>query len=353
MAKELTWAGFDIVSFANNHATDWGVDGMRMTRQHAGNAGLIVAGVGESLAEARAAQFVETGKGRVALVATASTFTSNARAGASLGDIPSRPGLSPLRTTTTNVLSSAGVVSLRALATDLGLPVPQGDRFNFLGQSYTLGQPTGRRTEPNQADLAQIAAAVRAGRDQSDLAIVSIHAHEGGANQFVPAEFLVTFARTMVEAGADIVVGHGPHVLRGIEIYQGKPIFYSLGDFIFENETLDRLPLDDYETFGSDPANGVSGLNDVRYANDTRGFPAQQEIWESVIAVPRFLEGALQSIDLHPVTLGFGGARTQRGRPMLAEGASAEKIIADLQRLSEPMGTVISYRNGMGTVVLD
>jgi hypothetical protein len=41
---------------------------------------------------------------------------------------------------------------------------------------------------------------------------------------------------------------HGPHVLRGIEIFKGKPVFYSLGDFIFQNETLLRLPAENYET---------------------------------------------------------------------------------------------------------
>ncbi len=46
----------------------------------------------------------------------------------------------------------------------------------------------------------------------------------------------------MIDAGADVFVGHGPHVLRGIEIYKGKPIFYSLSNFIFQNETVLRMP---------------------------------------------------------------------------------------------------------------
>lgn len=40
----------------------------------------------------------------------------------------------------------------------------------------------------------------------------------------------------MIDAAADVVVGHGPHVLRGIEVYKGRPIFYSLANFIFEND---------------------------------------------------------------------------------------------------------------------
>ena len=53
----------------------------------------------------------------------------------------------------------------------------------------------------------------------------------------MPADFIPIFARAVIDAGADVFVGHGPHVLRGIEIYKGKPIFYSLSNFIFQNET--------------------------------------------------------------------------------------------------------------------
>ena len=56
----------------------------------------------------------------------------------------------------------------------------------------------------------------------ADYTIVTIHAHEGGKDRFLPADFLVTFARAMVDAGADLFVGHGPHVLRGIELYKGQ-----------------------------------------------------------------------------------------------------------------------------------
>jgi poly-gamma-glutamate synthesis protein (capsule biosynthesis protein) len=74
---------------------------------------------------------------------------------------------------------------------------------------------------------------------------VSIHNHEGG--RFVPAQFLVAFAHAMIDAGADVVVGQGPHLLNGIEIYRNKPILYSPGNFVFENETELRLSSEAYE----------------------------------------------------------------------------------------------------------
>ena len=82
--------------------------------------------------------------------------------------------------------------------------------------------------------------------------IVSLHCHESGANRSVPADFIPIFAKAVIDAGADVFVGHGPHVLRGIEIYKGKPIFYSLSNFIFQNETVLRMPEDSYEQYSLD-----------------------------------------------------------------------------------------------------
>jgi hypothetical protein len=116
---------------------------------------------------------------------------------------------------------------------------------------------------------------------------------------------------------------------------------------------VERLPLEDYDAIGADPAKGVAGLNDVRYDNDRRGFPAQREVWESVVAVPSWRNRTLNSIELHPISLGFGKPRTLRGRPALADAELGRKIIEDLRRLSAPFGTRIEYRNGVGVVLLD
>jgi poly-gamma-glutamate synthesis protein (capsule biosynthesis protein) len=352
IVKELAWAGFRLASFANNHTMDWGAEGMRTTLRHAREAGLVVAGAGESLREARSAQYAETSKGRVALVATASTFTTEARASNSLGDIPARPGLSPLRFTTTHVLTPTAWSALGTVARALGQPAPAGDRMTVFGESFVPGERSERRSAPHAGDLAELAGAVRSGRGLSDLVLVSIHAHEAGATLDVPAPFLEAFAHAMIDAGADAVVGHGPHVLRGIEIYKGKPIFYSLGDLLLENETVDRLPLEDYERIGADPAGGVAGLNDIRYDNDRRGFPTRPEVWESVVAIPRWQNGVLASLELHPISLGFGQPRTRRGRPSLAAAPHGRKIIEGLARLSAAFGTRIEYRDGVGHVIL-
>jgi poly-gamma-glutamate synthesis protein (capsule biosynthesis protein) len=349
MAEELVWAGFDLVSMANNHTGDYGIAGMRLTIEHVREAGLVYAGVGESLAAAREAKFLETSKARVALVSAASTFTPHSVAGRSRGDIPPRPGLSPLRFTTTRIVTPEAMAELREAATAIGQRVPEdAQRLRFLGETFVVGESIGRRTTPNERDVAEIAAVVRNASQLADYVIVTLHAHESGAERMAPAHFIVAFAHAMIDAGADVVTGHGPHVLRGIEIYEGKPIFYSLGDFLFQNETLLRLPDENYQAYDLGADAHVADFNDRRYAGDTRGFPSQPEIWESVIAMPTFRGGELVSIELHPISLQFGAPSWVRGRPLPADEELSTKILEDLIRISAPFGTTVQAEDGVG-----
>jgi poly-gamma-glutamate synthesis protein (capsule biosynthesis protein) len=290
----------------------------------------------------------------VALVAVASTFPDHSRAGTTRGDVPARPGLSPLRFTTTYVVTPERFEQLRLAAGEVtGRPAAAGDTLTFVGRRFMAGATPGIRTEPDPKDLQEIAAVVKSAATLADYVIVSIHAHESGrAGITEPAMFLPTFARAMVDAGADMFVGHGPHVLRGIEVYKGRPIFYSLGDFVFQNETLLRYPTDNYE----EQSLGVDGQpNDYlnrRYNNDKSGFPADRLIWESVVAMPRFDGERLVEVALHPIALGFGQPRHVRGRPLLADPSLAQKILNDVIRLSAPFGTALTVRDGVGYLTL-
>jgi len=354
LVKEIVWAGFDIVSRANNHQGDYGALGMRLTTKYVAEAGLVQAGVGESLTEAREAKFLETPKARVALISVASTFPDHARAGRTRGDMPARPGLSPLRFTTTYVVSRERLEALRATMKDLGLRAPDsGDSLQMLRNRFVVGDPPGVRTEPLKDDLDEIAAVVSGASRLADHVIVSFHGHEGrGPDRSRPADFLVTFAHAAIDAGAHLVVGSGPHVLRGIEIYKGKPILYSLGDFVFQNETLLRLPSENYEPYHLGPEAQVADFNAARYDNDKTGFPADREIWESVVAIAKWQGDRLAGLELHPITLGFGRPAAERGRPMLAPPDLARKILDDLVTRSKPFGTTIATENGIGRVAL-
>lgn len=352
LVKELTWAGFDLGSLANNHSGDYGPGAMLETARHVAEAGIVAGGVGRSLAEAREAKFLDTAAGRVAMISVASTFPDHSRAGRSRDDIPARPGLNPLRHSTTHVVTGERMEQLRTILRDLRRTPPDGDTLSFFGSRFEVGDRPGTRTEPHAGDLASIAAVVRNASRLADYTMVTIHAHEGGVDRFVPAEFLVTFAHAMVDAGADLFVGHGPHVLRGIELYEGVPIFYSLGDFLFQNETLLRLPDENYSRYDLDGSAHVADFNDRRYVNDTRSFPADREIWEAVVAMPTWHGDRLARIELHPISLGFGQPRTVRGRPLPADGALAATILANLQERSRPFGTTIAIRDGIGVIEL-
>jgi poly-gamma-glutamate synthesis protein (capsule biosynthesis protein) len=206
---------------------------------------------------------------------------------------------------------------------------------------------------PLKQDVEEIAASVRDARTMARHVIVSLHCHEANpVDRTAPPDFFVTFAHAVIDAGASVVVGQGPHVLHGIEIYKGKPIFYSLGDFIMQNDTVLRQPQENYDSQGLDSMARVGEFNLKRTAGDTRSYPSYREPWESVIAQPKFRDDQLIEISLVPITLGFGNPPGLRGRPLLASAENAGKILGDLIKMSAPLGTKIENRNGVGYVVL-
>ena len=351
LVDELVWAGFDLVSMANNHTGDYGAEGARLTRKYVAESGLVGAGTGENLFEAREARYLETNDGRVAIISVASTFPAHSAASKPMGSVRGRPGLNPLRVESTRTLPRAEFEQLRTTLRAIGQNVAaEGDRMTVFGTPVIVGDSAGTRTRPNADDIREIAAVVKGASALADRVLVTIHAHESGGRTSVPAEFLPIFARAMIDAGADVFVGHGPHVLRGIEIYKGKPIFYSLGDFIFQNETVLRLPYENYATYRLGDTAQVSDFNAARYSNDTRGFPTNREIWESVVAVPTWRGDELISLELHPITLGFGKPPAVRGRPLLADRVLGKKIIEDLIERSKAFGTTVEWRDGIGVV---
>ena len=98
---------------------------MNLTTKYVAEAGLVQAGVGQSLAEAREAKFLETPKGRVALISVASTFTEHSVAGRTRGDMPARPGLNPLRFDTITTVTPSASTTLREMAAEInGRPAP-------------------------------------------------------------------------------------------------------------------------------------------------------------------------------------------------------------------------------------
>ena len=119
VAKDLAAMGFNVMSRANNHALDWGVEGMRETSRWIDDAGIVTAGTGENQGMARAASYFEGAKARIAIVSLASTFRPTSEALPATGAAPGRPGISGLAVKKTLVVPPDTMRDLRALSQKL------------------------------------------------------------------------------------------------------------------------------------------------------------------------------------------------------------------------------------------
>lgn len=366
VARDLQRMGFNLTAFANNHTLNYGIEGCLATLQALADLDFACAGAGRHLAEARMPAYLETPAGRIGLVACASTFAPGQRAGAQRGDLQGRPGLNPQRFDTLYVVDEehmaavqhiaehTGAEKLRARRVWMGFAQPpkREGEFMFADRSFIVGSESGIRTIAHEKDLEGNTAAIRQAVAMGDLTLVSIHAHEQGVERWEPADFLVEFAHACIDAGADMLIGHGPHLLRGLEIYKGKPIFYSLGNFIFQHEYVQRFPADDYETLGADPSMTPPEVARHLSKNDTQSFAADRMYWETVLPLCTFEDRALAQIRLYPLTLGFGQRWPQRGTPRLASAETGAEILDGMATLSAPFGTRIEIHDGVGYVTL-
>jgi len=366
--RELEWMGVNLVSCANNHSYDYGEGGLLTNLEHLRHSDLVHAGTGRNLSEARAPAYLDTPNGRVALISASSTFSEAGRALEQRPDIRGRPGLNPLRFNTTHVIDRPAFDALRRVNKELGLEAQRNalrnfkhpgaiaedsdSRFVFLDKVFALGEEFSVSTQLDRRDLNDNLKWVRDARRMADWVMVSVHCHESGANRDEPPQFLVDFARACIDEGADVFIGHGPHITRGLEIYKDRPIFYSLGNFIFQNDTVRWQPSYNYDTVKLDAGATPADFYDARTDHDKRGFPADALYWESVVAHCDFKRESLNGITLHPIDLGHAQKRSQRGRPLLATSAVSRRALERMKRLSKPLGTDIRIERGVGKVRL-
>jgi poly-gamma-glutamate synthesis protein (capsule biosynthesis protein) len=351
VVDELNWAGFDMVSIANNHGGDYGQDGLRNTMKVLTEKAMAFSGGGENLALARAPAYVDTQRGRVGLISVTTSFPAASMAGPQRKDLRGRPGINPLRHVRTNTVPQATFDALKKLSGSTAT-----DSLTYGGATFVVGDAVGTSTRADPEDLKELIASIKDAKAQADFVVVSVHHHDNeSGDRDQPAKFAVEFAHAAIEAGADVVTGHGHHMLRGMEIYQGKPIMYSLGDFVFENDLVSFQPADNYDKTDLTNEHLPSDYYSARSGNDTRGFPADRRFWQSVVAEAVFARGtnALKALRLHPVSLGwYDGKRSTRGQPAPAPKKEADEIFEDIKRNSAPFGTKFEYANGVITVVL-
>ncbi len=351
-ARDVRDMGISMVSVANNHATDFGPEGLVQTLKNLSDAGVTAGGAGLSESAARSPVYLNTPKGLVALVGTASTFPPASVAGSAIErhDTSSkpRPGISPLHVRNVRVLPPVLLENLRqaagAFATREGAAIRIGD------QLFEAGKTAGTLWEMNPADESAILGAVDAARAQANLVLFAIHAHETAGdvddpppipyepmvlhkaneapspNDPRPASFEVELFHAAVDHGADVVIRTGPHVMGGIEIYAGKPIFYSLASLFLD--------------FGGERVLDTPGGEKI----------VVPDSWfESFVPVCVFGSHHLRAIKIYPITI-EPNAGSRSGSPSLARGERARAILTRLQALSAAFGTELSISGDVGVV---
>ncbi len=354
VAKDLKDMGVTIVSKANNHATDWGIQGLEATLATLKAANIVQAGSGLSLAEARAPGYVETRLGKAALVDVASTFPPMSAASDAFTyrglTMQPRPGISALRVRLVRLISAGNLSALRQAAGGSAYPTKgRNDEVRIGDVLFRSSTSPGLTWEMEPSDEAVVLASVREARRQAVFVLFSIHAHEtagdadsgpadfqpvslhfaneaAAPNDPRPADFEALLFHAAIDAGADAVVRTGPHVLGGIEIYQGKPIFYSLGSLFF--------PFGNRRTF-------------VTAAGETLSIP--DESFESVVPVTSYRNGKVSEIRLYPIAIERTAGPTL-GFPHLAPADQAIRILKRLQTLSTPFGTTIEIEGASGVI---
>ena len=351
IAKDLKQMGFAIVARANNHALDWGIEGMRETDRLLDEAGVVHAGTGQDRAQARAPVYLDTPSGRIAFVSFATTFEDTEPALAPLGLAPGRPGISVLRTSRIALVDRDSFEALKRIVD--AQPKDAGDsgilpnELMLFGMRYRESDHFGFTYDVNAADREDILRAVREGKLSSDFLVVNVHAHDPGNWSDAPADFFPPLAHALIDAGADAVTAEGPHHLRGIEIYKGKPIFYSLGNFAIQFAPRELVAEDMYEKLDGDPQK----LTDAELIQSRIGVHVEHEVWyQSVVAVSKYEKDRLSEIILHPVSLALHARIADRGLPHAATGAEARTILENLARLSKPFGTDIEIDGDEGIV---
>jgi len=333
VAAEVRQLGVGLVSVANNHATDWGTDGLVLTRKALDELKFVHAGSGTNEATASEPAYLPTSKGVVGLVATASSFLTTSLPSDERRDrrgrlLRARPGISVLRATSAFRASPEEIETLKSIAARRGESAP-GDRVRLGNQEFAPAETLGLTYKTDRRDRERIIASVGKAAGNSRVAIFTIHAHEtdagrgsGGSGGVpagelpVPGDFLPPLFHDAIDAGADLVVRHGPHVLNGIEIYKGRPIFYSLGSLFFD----------------------FDGERSYAPPGSTVALKFGDQWFESAVAAVRYRGERATEIRLYPVMIEVS-KEASGGLPMRARGTDATRILERIRDMSQPYGT--------------
>jgi poly-gamma-glutamate synthesis protein (capsule biosynthesis protein) len=361
VAADVKAMGFQVVNRAGNHLMDSNQEGLFDTLRFMEDAGLVYAGAGRDLEDARAPHYYESPKGRIGVVGMYGEVSTGGQSRLSasykVGNTGGRPGLNPIGLMRSIIVTPAELASLKKIRDsvfeyrtnyDHPLDPPANEdpgSLDLFGVRYMAGDRLGQQSYAmNPADFQGNLRSIRNGKQYADFMIATIHAHQGATElqqwlfEDTTPDYLVTLAHGAIDNGADAFVGHGPHVLAGVEIYKGKPIFYNLGEFFREWD------------WGCDCDANPSLPQTSAERNLKQGATAQPVNYESMIAMSRYDKGKLFEIRLYPIDGGFDSAISRRGVPHMASPEVARRILERVQKLSQRFGTKIVIDGSTGVI---
>lgn len=247
-------------------------------------------------------------------------------------------GADPLRPSNDKIVTREQLQQLKAIrdsivarrtepdvSRPIATPADEPDRVTIFANTYVAGANAGEtRLDLNAATRQANVSAVRATKEHADFTVFSMRPSRDPQVHFVqshePSQHLRDLAHELIDNGMDMYVGLGQHLMQGIEIYKGRPVFYGLGDVSVHRVGATEPPVSSLAAF---------------------------------LATSKYQDGMLQEIRIYPIDLGINRAErpaSSLGVAMTPSRETASAILADLQRYSQPFGTSIVVENGVGVI---
>ncbi|ATN36819.1 capsule biosynthesis protein CapA (plasmid) [Rhizobium sp. ACO-34A] len=335
--------GFQALSLSNNHAFDLGPSGVLSTLEEVEQRGFLHAGLGRNHTEAARAATGTFGGRRVAIVAMDggpgpdfmyATDGTDSR--------PERPGVNRLRLTQVIEVDDEAFRRLNDLREKVGYTTmdltndsqpddpPHIELEAEMGIARAIFRRSdrfGRGVRVDKKDMARNLAAITSAAQEGCLVIAYLHHHHWASDWYQVPDWGGSIAKQCIDAGASMFLSHGAPVLQPVEIYRGRPIFYSLGNFVF-------------------------------HVRSEGSLWTASEIWQSVIGSCQFdSRNELVDMTFVPIVIAAGKASAD-GRsgdllvPQRATGKVAEEILHRFSEQSRQVGTNITVSDGIGSVKL-
>ena len=298
MVRALTFAGFDVVSFAGNNNLDYGIEAFLDTIDRLKSHGIEVIGAGRNLEEAQRPVILEREGIKVAFINHCSMLRDGYEA------TPERPGIAPLRVKTFY------------------------EPLENINEQP--GTPAKTITIPDEDDLRTVVQLIREAKASADIVVACFH--WGIHFTYDLAMYQPVVAYAAIDAGADLVLGTHPHCLQAIDVYKGKVICYSLSNFAFEMpESIAKRGVSEYLSFY-----GLSMDDEVPT------HPHPDHCRRSMILKVAIEQGQIQRVSFVPTIF------STRAQPEILSPDSDEfhNIVNLMTDLSRDLGTELKLENG-------